>query len=46
MPKDDAAKAIRALLDNFDGIQEIGQAFADELFRVYGAAHHLTSIAI
>ncbi|HEY9461076.1 MAG TPA: DUF4325 domain-containing protein [Paralcaligenes sp.] len=24
---------------DFDGIQEIGQAFADELFRVYGAAH-------
>lgn len=24
---------------DFDGIQEIGQAFADELFRVYGTAH-------
>ena len=24
---------------DFDGIQEIGQAFADELFRVYGMAH-------
>ncbi len=24
---------------DFDGIQEIGQAFADELFRVYAAAH-------
>jgi anti-sigma regulatory factor (Ser/Thr protein kinase)/uncharacterized protein (DUF1330 family) len=24
---------------DFEGVQEIGQAFADELFRVYGSAH-------
>jgi len=29
----------KIVLLDFDGIQEIGQAFADELFRVYGTAH-------
>jgi hypothetical protein len=40
------AKRLIARLDrfkivilDFDGIQEIGQAFADELFRVYAMAH-------
>lgn len=29
----------RIVVLDFNGIQEIGQAFADELFRVYGTAH-------
>jgi len=29
----------RTVILDFDGVQEIGQAFADELFRVYGSSH-------
>lgn len=29
----------RTVILDFSGIQEIGQAFADELFRVYGSSH-------
>ncbi|MBK6402623.1 MAG: DUF4325 domain-containing protein [Rhodocyclaceae bacterium] len=29
----------RTVILDFDGVQEIGQAFADELFRVYGRSH-------
>ena len=29
----------KTVILDFDGVQEIGQAFADELFRVYGKAH-------
>ncbi|MDO8890687.1 MAG: DUF4325 domain-containing protein [Sulfurimicrobium sp.] len=29
----------KTVILDFDGVQEIGQAFADELFRVYGASH-------
>lgn len=29
----------RIVILDFEGIQEIGQAFADELFRVYGSGH-------
>lgn len=29
----------KTVILDFDGVQEIGQAFADELFRVYGGSH-------
>lgn len=29
----------KTVILDFDGVQEIGQAFADELFRVYGGGH-------
>lgn len=29
----------KTVILDFDGLQEIGQAFADELFRVYGSSH-------
>lgn len=29
----------KTVILDFDGVQEIGQAFADELFRVYGTSH-------
>lgn len=29
----------KTVILDFDGVQEIGQAFADELFRVYGSGH-------
>jgi uncharacterized protein (DUF1330 family) len=29
----------KTVILDFDGVQEIGQAFADEVFRVYGSKH-------